>query len=86
MTKPNPLPTEKLNLDLRTVELVYTPEAFSRRDPSDDRVFYATDRLVQHLDDSALASVSGLLGIWSALSFLLLMSTQCPGQSLSSPR
>ena len=41
-------------------------EAFSRLDESDDSLFYATDRFVQHLDSVALATVEQLIGslIW----------------------
>jgi hypothetical protein len=36
-------------------------EAFSRLDESDDSLFYATDRFVQHLDSVALATVEELI-------------------------
>jgi len=41
-------------------------EAFARLDESDDSLFYATDRFVQHLDALALATVEQLVGslIW----------------------
>ena len=32
-------------------------DPFSRLDDSDDRVFYATDRFVSHLDSTALATI-----------------------------
>ncbi len=38
------------------------PEAFSRLDETDDKVFYATDRFVQHLDRTALDTVENLIG------------------------
>src|SRR5512139_1947428 len=37
-------------------------EAFSRFDESDDSLFYATDRFVQHLDAAALDTVEQLVG------------------------
>ena len=37
-------------------------EAFSRLDESDDSLFYATDRFVQHLDKVALGMVEQLIG------------------------
>jgi SAM-dependent methyltransferase len=41
-------------------------QAFSRLDESDDTLFYATDRFVQHLDSVALGTVEQLIGslIW----------------------
>jgi SAM-dependent methyltransferase len=46
----------------RIRELVYPPEAFVREDESDDAVFYARDRYVQHLDERALGAVTRLIG------------------------
>jgi SAM-dependent methyltransferase len=43
-------------------EIVYTPEAFSRRDERGDQLFYARDRFVSHLDEVALATVERLIG------------------------
>jgi SAM-dependent methyltransferase len=37
-------------------------DAFSRLDESDDMLFYATDRFVQHLDAVALATVQKIIG------------------------
>lgn len=37
-------------------------DAFSRLDESDDSIFYATDRFVQHLDSLALSTVEKLIG------------------------
>jgi SAM-dependent methyltransferase len=37
-------------------------DPFSRLDDSDDRVFYATDRFVSHLDSTALATIERLIG------------------------
>ena len=62
MTSANPLLRENLDLDDRTIELVYPPDAFGRLDESDDRVFYAADRFVGHLDDAALATVEAFIG------------------------
>jgi SAM-dependent methyltransferase len=36
--------------------------AFERDDPNDDRRFYDRPRLVQHIDDQAIATISGLYG------------------------
>ncbi len=37
-------------------------DSFSRLDETDDSIFYATDRFVQHLDSLALATVERLIG------------------------
>jgi SAM-dependent methyltransferase len=37
-------------------------KAFSRLDESDDRIFYATDRFVSHLDEVALETVEKVIG------------------------
>ena len=34
------------------------PEAFAKRDPSDDAAFYAPARLVHHIDDGAVAALT----------------------------
>jgi SAM-dependent methyltransferase len=36
------------------------PEAFAKRDPTPDAVFYAQPRFVTHIDDAAIAAVSDL--------------------------
>jgi SAM-dependent methyltransferase len=41
---------------------LFSRDAFSRLDESDDRIFYATDRFVQHLDSLALLTVERLIG------------------------
>lgn len=48
-------------------------EAFSRLDESDDSLFYATDRFVQHLDSVALDTVAQLIGslIWEEAPVIL---------------
>ncbi len=38
----------------------WPPGFFDRQDPSDDAVFYAPTRLVTHIDDGAIAAVTGL--------------------------
>lgn len=43
------------------LNLVFDDDAFSRLDESDDRQFYATDRFVSHLDESALATVENVI-------------------------
>ena len=40
--------------------ITFPPGAFRRRDEDDDRGFYATPRLVVHLDDGALEALSAL--------------------------
>ena len=42
--------------------IAYTPEDFAREDESDDSLFYATDRMVSHLDSVALATVKAVIG------------------------
>jgi len=41
---------------------IFPEDAFSRADEADDRLFYATDRLVPHLDATALATVERIIG------------------------
>jgi SAM-dependent methyltransferase len=41
---------------------LFSKDAFSRSDESDDSIFYATDRFVQHLDSLALSTVEHLIG------------------------
>jgi SAM-dependent methyltransferase len=40
---------------------LFSGDAFSRLDESDDSIFYATDRFVQHLDSLALSTVEELI-------------------------
>ena len=42
-------------------EYNYGKDAFSRRDESDDTIFYGRDRLVQHLDSAALETVEQII-------------------------
>jgi len=51
-------------LDERVSEMspIFSNEAFSRLDPSDDAVFYETDRFVSHLDSLALSTVRDIAG------------------------
>lgn len=42
--------------------LLYSRDAFSREDETDDAVFYARDRFVSHLDSQALATVGRVIG------------------------
>jgi SAM-dependent methyltransferase len=42
-------------------DYLLTGDAFTRKDESDDAVFYARDRFVDHLDDVALATVERLI-------------------------
>ena len=41
---------------------IYADTAFSRLDESDDRIFYSTDRFVEHLDSFAQSTVKALIG------------------------
>jgi SAM-dependent methyltransferase len=41
---------------------IYTEDAFSRMDESDDALFYSRDRLVNHLDSTALSTIEDLIG------------------------
>jgi SAM-dependent methyltransferase len=41
---------------------IFSPDAFSRLDESDDSEFYSRDRFVSHLDSLALATVERLIG------------------------
>lgn len=52
---------ESKELEARTMRLVYTHDAFSRLDESDDKEFYNRDRFVSHLDAGALATVEKLI-------------------------
>jgi SAM-dependent methyltransferase len=40
----------------------FSPDAFSRDDDSDDRLFYARDRFVSHLDSLALSTIERIIG------------------------
>jgi len=62
MTSSHPFPEPDLDLDRKTIEVVFTPEAFRREDESDDGSFYATDRFVSHLDEAALTCMQDLIG------------------------
>jgi len=50
--------TEKVLAD----DPLFSEDAFSRPDESEDSIFYATDRFVQHLDSLALETVAKLIG------------------------
>jgi SAM-dependent methyltransferase len=43
-------------------EFLQSEDSFSRLDESDDSIFYATDRFVQHIDSLALATVERIIG------------------------
>lgn len=43
-------------------DIMNRPDAFSREDESDDREFYKRDRMVEHLDSTALETVEKLIG------------------------
>ena len=43
-------------------EFLQTCDSFSRLDESDDSLFYATDRFVQHIDSLALSTVERIIG------------------------
>jgi hypothetical protein len=48
-------------LETRTMRMVYSHDAFSRMDESEDGKFYQRDRFVNHLDAGALATVEKLI-------------------------
>lgn len=50
------------NDDLSSLSPIFREDAFSRLDSSDDRLFYAADRFVSHLDSLALATVERVIG------------------------
>ena len=39
------------------MKTVLPPEAFTRIDETDDRLFYAEPRIVTHIDDNAIATI-----------------------------
>ena len=43
-------------------EFIKSDDSFSRLDESDDAIFYATDRFVQHIDSLALSTVERIIG------------------------
>ncbi len=43
------------------VDPPFTPKQFARVDPSEDARFYATPRLVTHIDDAAIATIGEVL-------------------------
>ena len=51
-------------LDERVSEMspIFSDDAFSRLDATDDKTFYAKDRFVSHLDSMALSTVEHLIG------------------------
>ena len=53
---------EASRAEKRTYDLTYSGDSFSRLDETDDRVFYARDRFVSHLDSTALDTVERLIG------------------------
>ncbi|NLI82274.1 MAG: class I SAM-dependent methyltransferase [Deltaproteobacteria bacterium] len=44
------------------IKQLYAPDAFARRDETDDKIFYSVDRFVEHLDSVALATVERVVG------------------------
>jgi hypothetical protein len=47
--------------DLRDKGLSWPEDAFSRQDESNDTIFYSRDRLVSHVDSSALERIESLI-------------------------
>ncbi len=41
-----------------TTSAAFPPEYFEKQDPSDDKLFYAMPRLVTHIDDGAIATLT----------------------------
>ncbi|MGD9270938.1 MAG: hypothetical protein PVH08_07690, partial [Syntrophobacterales bacterium] len=64
MEEPHALNTNNDSLTEQVVvdDPLFSEDAFSRSDESDDSIFYITDRFVQHLDSLALATVEKLIG------------------------
>jgi SAM-dependent methyltransferase len=64
MEKPHTLKTMSDSLTEKVLadDSLFSKDAFSRSDESDDSIFYATDRFVQHLDSLALKTVEKLIG------------------------
>lgn len=67
----NNLTTKEMNMNIsahdryqtENREMDFLPEdAFSRRDESDDALFYARDRFVSHIDSLALSTVEKIIG------------------------
>ena len=63
MEDPNTI--EQVDDEVATKEVcenpIFAKDAFSRLDETDDKVFYTTDRFVQHLDSQALLTVRELI-------------------------
>ncbi|MBN1106113.1 MAG: class I SAM-dependent methyltransferase [Deltaproteobacteria bacterium] len=53
---------ETMKANIAELNPLLMPEAFSRLDDSDDRVYYSRDRFVSHLDSLALQTVGHLIG------------------------
>jgi SAM-dependent methyltransferase len=51
-----------VNRELESRRILYGSEAFERLDESDDSAFYEVDRMVAHLDEEALRTVSETIG------------------------
>lgn len=51
-------PLDVIELPTWPKEWPFTPEAFSRRDESDDAVFYSVPRLVYHIDEPAVRALT----------------------------
>ena len=64
MEEPHALKTidDSLTKNVLSDDPLFSKDAFSRSDESDDSIFYATDRFVQHLDSLALSTVEKLIG------------------------
>jgi SAM-dependent methyltransferase len=64
MEEPHALKTisDSLTDQVLADDSLFSKDAFSRPDESDDSIFYATDRFVQHLDSLALTTVEKLIG------------------------
>ncbi|NIP26796.1 MAG: methyltransferase type 11, partial [Phycisphaerae bacterium] len=64
MEEPHALNTNNDSLTEQVLfdDPLFSEDAFSRSDESDDSIFYTTDRFVQHLDSLALATVEKLIG------------------------
>lgn len=56
------VPFEKQSRTAWLIKQIYAPDAFARRDETDDGIFYSVDRFVEHLDSVALSTVERIIG------------------------
>lgn len=56
------IPNETQSRTAWLIKQIYAPDAFARRDETDDAIFYCVDRFVEHLDSVALSTVERIIG------------------------